>query len=658
MEVLPPTSIQHSFISKKAIRTIQPRQLRNLQCSIATKPKLVAHKTFDEIPLRNTFAWNNLIQSHLSNGDISRVISIYENMLVRGVRPDRHTLPRIVTASRLWGDLFVGRQLHGQAMKLGFSSDQYVVTALIEMYGRLDRVDSAKFLVEKSPHANPVSWTLLSRLYILAGKPNLALDMFLRMVELKSEIDSVALVTATSACGLLKSLQKGRNVHEIARKCGLECDVVVGNSLLKMYIDFDNIAEARAIFDGMPSKDVISWTALIHAYVKNGFFNEGLKLFRGMNLEGLKPDSLSISSILPACARMAEHKHGREIHGYLLRNSIESNLKIQNALMDMYVKSGDIESTSKIFSRMKEKDIISWTVMIFGLSLHGQGELGVELFHQLEKNSNIGIDQTTYAAVLHACSTARMVEQGKFYFKCIREPKVPQYALMVALLARQGLFDEAMSFIEEAKIKRHPEVLRKLLDGFRIHGQSKLGKRVTEQLCDLEPLNAENYVLLSNWYAESAKSHMVDKLRGTIRDMGLKTRKAYTWIVLRNKVHVFGTGDVSHPRSGRIYFELECLLEKMRSEGCTPGSDFSLHDVDEERECIQIGHSEMLALSFGLISTQAGATICLTKNLRVCRSCHDFAKFISKIERREITLKDPNIFHHFKDGLCSCENFW
>ena len=121
---------------------------------------------------------------------------------------------------------------------------------------------------------------------------------------------------------------------------------------------------------------------------------------------------------------------------------------------------------------------------------------------------------------------------------------------------------------------------------------------------------------------------------------------------------MFGIGDVSHPRSEIIHWELQHLMKKMEDEGHRPSSVFSLHDVDEERECILIGHSEMLAISFGLISIQGKVTIRVTKNLRVCRSCHDSAKVISKIVKREIIIKDPNCFHHFKDGHCSCGDLW
>ncbi|KAI9097481.1 hypothetical protein K1719_025252 [Acacia pycnantha] len=658
MDIVQSAAVPCFTSQQKSTNMIQARQPRNLLCWSGTfvAPKGLTRQLFDEIPIWDTFAWNNLIQTHLSNGDFNSALSTYDQMLLRGVRPDRHTLPRVVTATRLLGDLSIGRQVHGQALKLGFSSDQYAITALIEMYGHLDSVDMAKLIFDKSPHRNLVSWTLLARLYIDQGKPSSTLDLFHQMVDDGVPIDPVALATATIACGLLKSLQNGKLVHEIAKKYGLEFDVLVSNSLVKMYVDCDSLKDARLMFDQMPFKDVISWTLIFRSYVKIGGFNEGLKLFRQMNLNGLKPDSLSVASILPACGRIASHKHGKEIHGYLLRNGIQLNLKLKNALMDMYVKSGAIACASNIFSELNEKDVITWTVMILGCSLHGQGKLGVDFFCQME-NSKARLDNTSYAAVLHACSTARLVEEGKFYFNRIRSPTVVHYALMVALLARAGLFNEAMTFIKEHNLGKHAEVQRKLLEGCRIHRQHTPGKLVAEQLCDLEPLNAENYVLLLNWYAGNAKWHMVDKLRETIRDLGLKPRKAYSWIVLRNKVHVFGTGDASHPGSARIYSELQRFMEEMRIQGVEPMWDFNLHDVDEEREGIPIGHGELLAISLGLISSRAGP-IRVTKNLTVCHGCHDFAKFISKITGREIILKDPNLFHHFSDGFCSCEDFW
>lgn len=664
MDLLLSTPIHRLPLTQKPNHTYDRHRLFNNPPHVRTTTAeknahlCVAHQLFDDIPIWDTFAWNNLIQTHLTSGDVGHVISTYQQMLSRGVRPDNHTLPRVICASRHYGDLQLGKQLHAQAFKLGLFSNLYVFTSLIELYGILDSADTARWLHDKSACRNAVSWTMLAKLYLMEDKPSFSIDLFYQMVELAADIDAVALATAIGACGARKLLQHGRNIHHVARIHGLEFDILVSNCLLKMYLDCSSIKDARGLFNRMPFRDIISWTDLIHFYVKNGGINEALKLFRQMNMDGeLKPDPLTISSILPACGRITAHKHGREIHGYVLKNYFDDNLIVQNALVDMYVKSGCIQSALKIFSRMKEKDMVSWTVMISGYSLHGQGKLGVGLFREMDRNFSVHRDEITYTAVLQACSTASMVEEGDFYFNCITEPTMAHFVLKVALLGRAGRFDEARTFVDKHKLDKNSEILRALLDGCRKHHQHKLGKRIIEQLCDLEPLNAENYVLLSNWYASNEEWEMVEKLRKTIRDMGLRPKKAYSWMEFRNKIHAFGTGDVSHPRSQAIYWNLQCLMKKMEEDGFKRNTDFRFHDVDEERECALIGHSELLAISFGLISTEAGRTIRIAKNLRVCHSCHESAKFISNKVGREIIVKDPYVFHHFKDGRCSCEDF-
>ncbi|TKY50039.1 putative pentatricopeptide repeat-containing protein [Spatholobus suberectus] len=384
-----------------------------------------------------------------------------------------------------------------------------------------------------------------------------------------------------------------------------------------MYVDCGSVEDARLVFEEMPCKDVVSWTLMVRTYVKSGEFNEAIKLFRQMNLDGVRPDSVAVSSVLPARGRIASRGHGREIHGYLIRNGVGFNLKVKNAVMDMYVKSGDIACAWIVFAGMRGRDTISWTMMILGCSLHGQRKVGVDLFKQIEKESKVRLDDTIYAAALHACRTARMAEEGRVYFNRIMAPTVAHCGLMVSLLARCGLFDEARIFIMEHKIGKRPEVLRRLLEGCRIYGRYSLGKQVIDLLCELEPVNAENYVLLLNWYAGKGKWDMVEKLRGTIKVLGLKPVKAFSWTLLGNTVHVFETGDGSHPRSEEIYSALQGFVEEMRTKGVEPKWDFSFHDVDEERECTQIRHSELLTLAFGLISSQAGP-IRLAKNSRVC----------------------------------------
>lgn len=181
----------------------------------------------------------------------------------------------------------------------------------------------------------------------------------------------------------------------------------------------------------------------------------------------------------------------------------------------------------------------------------------------------------------------------------------------------------------------------------------------SSRLFELEPNNPGNYVLLSNIYAAAGKWEEVAKVRAVMKDKGLKKPAGCSWIEVKNKVHTFLVGDKWHPQSEHIYEKVESLTKEIEAVGYVPDTDFVLRDVnEEEKEDILHSHSEKLALAFGLINTSPGTLIRITNNLRVCGDCHNATKFISKIVGREIIVRDPNRFHHFKNGLCSCNDYW
>uniref|UniRef100_A0A2P2IZ16 DYW domain-containing protein n=1 Tax=Rhizophora mucronata TaxID=61149 RepID=A0A2P2IZ16_RHIMU len=198
-----------------------------------------------------------------------------------------------------------------------------------------------------------------------------------------------------------------------------------------------------------------------------------------------------------------------------------------------------------------------------------------------------------------------------------------------------------------------------LLRGCRIHHDVKLAEEVAEHVFELEPENTGYYVLLANIYAEAEKWEKVKKLREKIGRRGLKKNPGCSWIEVKGKVHSFVAGDDSHMQAKKIEALLKMLRSKMKEEGYLPRLRYSLINADDmEKEMALCGHSEKLAMAFGVLSLPPGKTIRVTKNLRVCGDCHEMAKFMSKTARREIVLRDSNRFHHFKDGICSCRGFW
>ena len=140
---------------------------------------------------------------------------------------------------------------------------------------------------------------------------------------------------------------------------------------------------------------------------------------------------------------------------------------------------------------------------------------------------------------------------------------------------------------------------------------------------------------------------------------GIKKIPGQTWIEINKKVHTFLVDDKSHEQLGEIQAELKRLTNEMRESGYIPNTKFVAHDMnEEEKEDHLCSHSEKLAIGLGLISTPPGTPLLITKNLRVCPDCHSATKSISKLRNREITVRDANRFHHFKDGECSCGNYW
>jgi pentatricopeptide repeat protein len=405
------------------------------------------------------------------------------------------------------------------------------------------------------------------------------------------------------------------------------------------------------------------WSAMITGYALSGNSREALKLFYQMQLTNMKPDLATVKSLVPACAHLAALQPGTWMHGYLIKSGFESDVSVGTALVDMYGKYGSIDMARKLFDIMHERDVVSWSAIIAGYGMQGYGENALELFSQMQK-TGLSPDHVTFVCVLSACSHAGLLDEGwQIFDSMVRDydimPSVEHYACMVDLLGRVGRLDDAEDFIKKMPLKPDAGVWGALPGACRIHCNVELGGRVAEQLFYLEPDNAGHYVLLSNMYAAAGSWDDVAKVRTMMKDKGLKMTPGCTLVEINNRVHQFIADDRSHPHSDEIYATLKSLAGQMKDAGYVPNTGLVLHDVAEEvKERMLWSHSEKLAIAFALINTSPGSPIRITKNLRACVDCHSATKFISKIVKREIIVRDAIRFHHFRDGSCSCVDYW
>lgn len=199
-----------------------------------------------------------------------------------------------------------------------------------------------------------------------------------------------------------------------------------------------------------------------------------------------------------------------------------------------------------------------------------------------------------------------------------------------------------------------------LLSGARNHRNTKIGEYAAQHLIELAPETTGGYVVLSNMYAVAGEWEKVSEVREMMKKRGLRKDSGCSSIEHKGVVHNFIVGDKSHPQTKEIYSKLAEMREKLKLAGHVPDTSQVLLYIEEEeeKEAELENHSERLAIAFGLINTEAGCPIRIMKNLRVCSDCHSITKLLSKIYSREIIVRDNSRFHHFKDGLCSCKDFW
>eukprot|EP01018_Ginkgo_biloba_P037437 Gb_29877 [translate_table: standard] len=622
-----------------------------------------ARYVFDKMSVRDVVSWNTMIAGYSQNGFANEALTLFNRMQLADMKPNPVTIVSVLPACAHLGALQQGKWIHAYLIRSGFESVVSTRNSLIAMYAKCGSVEAARQLFDNMSERDVVSWNAMIAGYVQNGHANEALTLFYQMQLAEVAADSVTFVNLLPACALLGALQQGKWIHDYVIRSGFESEAFVRTALIDMYAKCGSIEIARQLFDKMLRKDVISWSAMITGYAQNGHANEALTLFHQMQLTDLKPDLVTMVSLLQACAHLGALKQGKWIHDYVLRSGFESNVTVGNSLIDMYAKCGSIDLARLQFDKMPQKNVVSWSAMIAGYGMHGHGEDAVALFSQMQQ-TDMKPDCITFVCVLSACSHAGLVDEGWQYFECMDrdfciKPRLEHYACMVDLLGRAGHLDEAQDFVKKMPVEPDAGVWGALLGACRIHCNIELGERVAKHLFHLEPKNAGYYVLLSNIYAAAGRWDDVGKVRAMMKDSGVKKTPGCSLIEVESKVHAFFVGDRSHPQSDKIYATLETLARQMEEAGYAPNTNFVLHDVEDEvKEHLLCIHSEKLAIAFGLINTKPGITIRITKNLRVCGDCHSATKFISKIVRREIIVRDANRFHHFKDGLCSCGDYW
>ncbi|XWS29973.1 hypothetical protein CRYUN_Cryun24cG0077200 [Craigia yunnanensis] len=563
-----------------------------------------AELVFQKMESRDLVSWNAIIAGYVANGYCLRALDLFQQLLsAKMFGPNSVTLVSVLSACAHLKDLQVGKAIHGYILRHScLYADTPVANSLVSFYAKCNDTRAAYLTFLMIPWRDLVSWNSILDAFAECEYDTQFQEHLSCMFGEGFRPDFITILAIIRFCVCVSSLVKVKETHSFCLKAGMflgdaetalinaiidayaKCgkmeyasrifrslsgrmNLVAFNTMITGCVNYGLYDDAFMIFNGMSVRDLTSWNLMVQACAGNDCPGQALSLFHELQAQGLKPDAVTIMSILPLCAQIASVYLLRQCHGYAIRSCFE-DARLNGALLDVYAKCGSIWSAHKLFQSTPVKDLVMFTSMIGGYAMHGMGEEALCLFsHML----GLGLkpDHVIITAVLSSCSHAGLVDEGLKIFYSLEtahgmKPSIEQYACIVDLLARGGQINDAYSLVAGMSVEANANVWGTLLGACRTHHEVELGRVVADHLFQVEANNIGNYVVMSNLYAADARWDGVMEVRKLMRTRDLKKPAGCSWIEVEKRNSVFLAGDYFHPKRKIIYSTLSTLDQQIK----------------------------------------------------------------------------------------------
>ncbi|XP_028804803.1 putative pentatricopeptide repeat-containing protein At5g08490 [Neltuma alba] len=563
-----------------------------------------AEYLFWKMDARDLVSWNAIIAGYASNGEWLKALHMFGNLtFAEMLLPDSVTIVSILPVCAQLRNLEVGKQIHAYVFRNSFLFDDTAVgNACVNFYAKCGDIDAAYHTFFMISRKDVISWNSILDAFGEQGCGSKFLSLLHWMLREEIRPDFVTILTIINFCASLLQVEKVKEIHGCSIKIGLlGCDIattvgnaildayskcgnmlyahkmflnlserrnlVTCNSLISGYVDLGSPHDANMVFKRMSETDITTWNLMVRVYAENDLPEQALCLFSELQAQGMRPDAVTIMSLLPACTQMASVHLLNQCHGYIIRSCFD-DVRLNAALLDTYAKCGIIGRANKLFHSSSDKDLVMFTAMISGYAMHGMSDEALGLFYHM---INLGIkpDHVTFTSVLSACSHVGLVDEGLKIFYSIEKihgikPTLEQYACVVDLLARGGRVHDAYALVAKMPNKANANVWGTLLSACKIHHEVELGEVVADQLFETDSNDIGNYVVMSNLYAADARWDGVMEVRRMMRDKDMKKPVGCSWIEVDGRNNVFAAGDCSHPQRSIIYIMLHTLDHQIK----------------------------------------------------------------------------------------------
>ncbi|KAK7307595.1 hypothetical protein VNO77_40798 [Canavalia gladiata] len=527
-----------------------------------------AESVFWDMVERDEVAWNSLIVGYLKNDKIKEGVWLFIAMMKVGFIPTQFTYCMALNACSRLKDYRSGRMIHAHVILGNVPLDLHLQNALVDMYCNAGNTQTAFRIFSRIENPDLISWNSMIAGYSENGDGEKAMSLFVLLRGLCfPKPDDYTYAGIISAIGAFPSYGYGKPLHAQVIRTGFVNSMFVGSTLVSMYFENHESEAAQRVFYSISVKDVILWTEMITGYSKmtDGF--SAIRCFFEMVHEAYEVDDYVLSGVLSACADLAILRQGEIIHCYAAKLGFDVKMSVSGSLIDMYAKNGCLEAAYMVFSQVSGPDLKCWNSMLGGYSHHGMVEEALKLFEEILEQGLVP-DQVTFLTLLSACSHSRLVEQGKFFWNYMNSigliPGPKHYSCMTTLLCRAALLEEAEEIINKSPhIEDNLELWRTLLSACVVNKNLKVGIHAAEEVFRSKADDGPTLVLLSNLYASARRWDKVAEIRRNMRGMMLEKDPGLSWIETKNDIHVFSSGDQSHPKADDLQAELHRLKRNM-----------------------------------------------------------------------------------------------
>lgn len=576
-----------------------------------------AQNVFDALDQRDVVSWNAMVAAYAQQGEAEKALQLYEQMREEGASPNHRTFVSALQACATLAEaeegvvldgyltrvksITKGRELHGETQRKGYVSDIFVDNALISMYGKCGSFVDACNVFEGMGHQDAVSWTAMLSSYVLQDQGSRALQLYAQMLEEGVSADALTIIASLQACsslaeneeevlveeqlvktnalGLIKALHTGA----VIRGHGLDTGVV--NTLVSMYGKCGGIADAKRVFDELANRTVVSWNALLSAYVEQGEGEKALQLYRQMSEDNISPNDITLVYILQACSSTGSLKVCRQIHHSLVSTGNEPSPALATTLIHVYGRCASMQEARGVFDAIRQPTVVSWNALIAGYARQGSTAASLQCYEEM-RSTNVNPNSVTFLALLSICSHAGLVDEGVGYFESMSRdfgitPETEHVVCMVDLFGRAGCFERIEELLSKTALQPNLVMWLCLLGACRKHGKVALARRVFDCVVLLQPKHAAAYELMSNIYADAGLWHSASEVNELKQKAGAWKKPSQSWIQHDQDVHAFHVGDSEHLQEEVVYE----LIRKV-STVLKESTEYSFHRHDIKQELV------------------------------------------------------------------------